>query len=83
MLRRVAFVITEVSAERRLLKQPHGVTSQGTEFFIVTSVKPPNLIHNIIDCVEYSVAYAEDMQFLAINPVPLPLPRLYYQILQI
>jgi hypothetical protein len=33
MLRRVAFVRTEVSEERRFLQQPHGMTSQKKTFF--------------------------------------------------
>jgi hypothetical protein len=49
MLRRVALVRTDVSEElttppkRRLLQEPHGVTSQKTQFFIVTAVKTSNL----------------------------------------
>jgi ABC-type nitrate/sulfonate/bicarbonate transport system ATPase subunit len=43
MLRRVALVRTEVSEERRLLQEPHGVTSQKTTFLIVTAVKTSNL----------------------------------------
>jgi hypothetical protein len=44
MLRRVALVRTDVSEERRFLQEPHGLTSQKTEFFIVTAVKTQNLI---------------------------------------
>jgi hypothetical protein len=33
-----------VPPKRRFLQQPHGVTSQKTQFFIVTAVKTSNLI---------------------------------------
>jgi hypothetical protein len=39
MLRRVALVGTDVPSKRRFLQEPHGVTTQKTEFFIVTAVK--------------------------------------------
>jgi hypothetical protein len=32
-----------VTPKRRFLQEPHGVTSQKTQFFIVTAVKTPNL----------------------------------------
>jgi hypothetical protein len=51
MLRRVALVRTDVSEEltasvppkRRFSQEPHGITSQKTQFFIVTVVKTSNL----------------------------------------
>jgi hypothetical protein len=32
-----------LSSEKSVLKEPHGVTSQKTEFFIVTAIKNSNL----------------------------------------
>jgi hypothetical protein len=46
MLRRVAFVWTQVSEENRFLQEPQGVTLQQKTFFIVTAVKTSNS-HNI------------------------------------
>jgi hypothetical protein len=45
MLRRVALVRTEVSEEpgSYFFKEPHGITSKKTPFFIVTAVKTSNL----------------------------------------
>jgi hypothetical protein len=62
MLRRVALVRTDVSEEPgasfiRVTKigelgttqEPHGVTTQKTQFFIVTAVKTSNLTTNMMD----------------------------------
>jgi hypothetical protein len=43
MLRSVTLVRTDVSEERRFLQEPHGLTSQKTTFFVVTTVKTSNL----------------------------------------
>jgi hypothetical protein len=42
MLSRVAFVSNDISEENRFLQEPHGVTSQKTELFIVIAVKTLN-----------------------------------------
>jgi hypothetical protein len=60
MLRRVALVRADVSEvlsasvirryvppKRRLLEEPHGVSSQKTPFFIFTAVKTSNLTKDI------------------------------------
>jgi hypothetical protein len=36
------------SSETSVLKEPHGVTSQKTVFFIVTAVKTANLTENLL-----------------------------------
>jgi hypothetical protein len=43
MLRCVALVRTDVSLKHWFLQEPHGITSQNTAFFIVTTVKTSNL----------------------------------------
>jgi hypothetical protein len=40
--------------KRRVLQQPHGVTSQKTPFFIVTAVKTSNLKFFIVTVVKIS-----------------------------
>jgi hypothetical protein len=40
----LATLMTEALISRRFLKEPHGVTSQKTPFFIDTAVKTSNLI---------------------------------------
>jgi hypothetical protein len=48
MSRRVALVTTEVSEERRFLQDPHGITSQKTALFNMSTVsKHSQLYHNV------------------------------------
>jgi hypothetical protein len=60
MLRHVTIVRTDVSEERRLVQESHGVTSQKPAFFIVTAVKTSNRhsINRLGSVVEmYCVSY--------------------------
>jgi hypothetical protein len=43
ILRPVALVRTDFSDENRFLKEPHGLASQKTSFFIVIAVETSNL----------------------------------------
>jgi hypothetical protein len=45
---------TLVLSKRRFLQKPHGVTSQKTEFFIVTAVETSNLTNLYFNPVEWS-----------------------------
>jgi hypothetical protein len=45
------------TSETPVLKEPHGVTSQKTAFFIVTAVKTSNLTETAFSTASFAVAY--------------------------
>jgi hypothetical protein len=59
LLRRVAFVKTDVSEERRFLQEPHGVTAQKTPFLTEVCLSPKSNARTISEALGFTQPLTE------------------------